>query len=145
MPRRLRVEIAGGVYHVFNRGVEKRDIVKDDVDRKAWFQLFSRAAIRCRWRVYAVVLMRNHFHVFLKTPDPNLSTGMHDIESSYATLFNKRHSRTGHLFESRFHSILVEGEGYGWSLSRYLHLNPCRAKIVSKPETFRWSTYRFFL
>jgi hypothetical protein len=70
---------------------------------------------------------------------------MHDLESGYATVFNKRHSRTGHLMQGRFQSTLVESEGYAWSLSRYVHLNPCRAKLVMKPETFRWSTYRFFL
>jgi putative transposase len=145
MSRRLRIEIAGGVYHVINRGVDRVNIVRDDRDRKEWFRLFDRVATRCGWRVFAVVLMSNHFHVFLKTPEPNLSTGMHGLESGYVTLFNKRHERTGPLFEGRFQSVLVESEGHAWSLSRYVHLNPCRAKIAAKPEAYHWSTYRFFL
>ena len=88
--------------------------------------------------------MTNHFHVFLKLTEANLSTGMHDLQSGYATYFNKRHQRPGALFEGRFKAIFVESEGHAWSLSRYLHLNPYRALGV-KPEHFRWSTYRHFL
>ena len=127
MPRRLRIELRGGVYHVINRGVDRTNIVRDDDDRHEWWRLFNRVALRCGWRVFAHVLMTNHFHVFLKLTATNLSTGMHDLESGYATLFNKRHGRTGALFEGRFKAVLVESEGHAWSLSRYIHLNPCRA------------------
>ena len=112
MPRRLRIEMPGGVYHVTNRGVDRTNIVRDDTDREQWYRLFTRAAIRCHWRVFAEVLMTNHFHIFLKTPEPNLSEGMHAIESGYATYFNKRHERHGALFQGRFHAVLVEQESH---------------------------------
>ena len=127
MPRRLRIELAGGLYHVTNRGVDRMNIVRDDDDRHEWFRLLNRVATRCGWRVFAHVLMTNHFHLFLKLHDPNLSSGLHDLQSGYATLFNKTHERTGPLFQGRFHAVLVESEGHAWSLSRYIHLNPCRA------------------
>ena len=145
MPRRLRIEFPGGVYHVTNRGVDRADIVRDECDRRDWFRLFQRVAMRCGWRVFAHVLMANHFHIFLKLTDRNLSTGMHDLEGGYATLFNKRRGRTGALFEGRFQAIFVESEGHAWSLSRYVHLNPCRAMLAARPESYHWSTYRFFL
>ena len=145
MARRLRLEIPGGVYHVTNRGVDRADIVRDDDDRREWFRLFHRVAVRCGWQVFAHVLMTNHFHVFLKIPEANLSSGFHDVTGGYATLFNKRHSRTGTLFQGRFHAVLVESEGHAWSLSRYVHLNPCRAGLARKPEDYRWSTYRHFM
>ena len=129
MPRRLRIEMVGGVYDVTNRGVDRRDIVRDDHDRHEWFRLFNRVATRCRWRVFAQVLMTNHFHIFLKITDLNLSTGMHALESGYATLFNKRHCRSGALFQGRFQVVLVESAGHAWSLSRYVHLNPCRDPV----------------
>ena len=127
MPRRLRIELPGGLYHVTNRGVDRMNIVRNDDDRSEWFRLLNRVATRCGWRVFAHVLMTNHFHLFLKLHEPNLSTGMHDLQSGYATLFNKNHDRPGPVFQGRFHAVLVESEGHAWSLSRYIHLNPCRA------------------
>lgn len=89
--------------------------------------------------------MTNHFHLFMKLNDANLSSGLHDVTSGYATLFNKRHGRSGALFQGRFHAVLVESEGHAWTLSRYIHLNPCRARLVTRPDDYQWSTYRFFL
>ena len=139
MPRRLRIELVGGLYHVTNRGVDHCDIVRDDDDRHEWFRLFNRVATRCGWRVFAHVLMTNHFHIFFKLTDLNLSTGMHALESGYATQFNKQHGRSGALFQGRFHAVLVESEGHAWSLSRYIHLNPCRALR----GRLRYQTYFF--
>ena len=145
MPRRLRIEMPDGVYHIMNRGVAKSDIVRNDQDRQDWFRLFQRVALRCGWRVFAHVLMTNHFHIFLRLTSANLSTGMHDLQSGYATLFNQRHDRDGVLFEGRFKALLVESERHAWSLSRYLHLNPCRSRLSARPEGYEWSTYRYFL
>jgi putative transposase len=145
MARRLRLDVPDGVYHVMNRGVLQSDIVVDDDDRRDWFRLFHRVALRCGWRVFAHVLMTNHFHIFLRLTSDNLSSGMHDLQSGYATLFDKRHERDGVLFQGRFRALLVEFSGHAWSLSRYLHLNPCRAHLVAQPEAYHWSTYRYFL
>ena len=145
MSRGRRIEFPGGLYHVMNRGVMKTNIVITDEDRHHWFRLFDRVATRCGWRVFAHVLMTNHFHVFLKLTSGNLSTGMHDLQSGYATVFNNNHHRDGVLFEGRFKALLVEDAGHAWSLSRYLHLNPCRSNLVKRPEAYEWSTYRHFL
>ena len=145
MARPLRIEMAGGVYHVTTRGWERRAVVRDDEDRASWLRLLDRVASRFDWRVYAWALMRNHWHLFLATPEPNLSRGMHDLNSGYATLYNRRHRRYGGLFQGRFKAILVQEEGYGWTLSRYVHLNPVRAGAVERPDQYRWSSYGHYL
>lgn len=145
MARSLRWSIVNGLYHVMNRGIERHDIVHDDVDRQEWMRLLNRVANRCEWRIFAYVLLDNHFHLFLKTPKPNLSAGMHDLQSGYAALFNQRHGRVGHLYQGRFKSVLVENEGHCWELSRYLHLNPVRAKLTGNPGSHEWSSYGYFL
>ena len=102
MPRKPRLNIPNGVYHVTQRGLEKRDIVRDDTDRKEWLRLFNRQATQCLWRVFAYALLDNYFHIFLRTPQPNLSDGMQAFLSGYATLFNKRYGRNGPFFQGRF-------------------------------------------
>ena len=110
-----------------------------------WVRLMDRVALRFGWRVFAWALMRNHWHLFLSTPEANLSRGMHDLNSGYASLFNRRHRRSGALYQGRFKAILVQEEGYAWTLSRYVHLNPVRAGAVQRPEQYPWSSYRDFL
>jgi putative transposase len=141
MARPLRIEMENGLYHVTARGWERRVIVDHDRDRGDWLRMLDRVASRCNWRIFSWVLMSNHFHLFLRTPEPNLSTGMHDLNSGYASLFNRRYRRTGSLFQGRFKAILVEDQTHAWELSRYVHLNPVRAKMVRLPEEYRWSSY----
>jgi REP element-mobilizing transposase RayT len=145
MSRPLRIEIENGIYHVSSRGWERRAIVTDDRDRQQWFELLDRVALRFGWRFFAWMLMDNHFHLFLKTPNADLSAGMHDLNSGYATWFNRRHRRSGSLYQGRFKAILVENESYAWTLSRYIHLNPYRAKMVKRPQDYGWGSYRYFL
>jgi REP element-mobilizing transposase RayT len=140
MSRPLRIEIANGIYHVTTRGLERHDIVRDDRDRRRWTEMLDIAATRHSWRVLAWVLMTNHFHLFLRTPDPNLSAGMHDLNSGYVTWFNTRHNRCGPLFQGRFHAVLVERDYHYWELSRYLHLNPVRAGLAERPEAYPWGS-----
>ena len=144
MARPLRIEMENGLYHVTSRGWERRGIVESDQDREDWLRLFDRVAKRSNWRVFSWVLMSNHFHLFLRTPEPNLSADMHDLNSGYASLFNRRHHRVGSLFQGRFKAILVEDETHAWELSRYVHLNPVRAKMVALPEDYHWRSYRFY-
>ena len=93
------------------------------------------------WRLHAFALMTNHEHLFLETPEPNLSAGMHLLNGSYTGYYNARHRRVGHLFQGRFKAHLVEEDGYFTEISRYLHLNPVRAKLVARPEQWKWSSY----
>jgi putative transposase len=145
MARPLRIDIPNGLYHVTSRGWERRVIMRDDEDRERWRRLLERVAVRCGWRVFAWALMNNHFHLYLRTPEANLSAGMHDLNSGYASVFNRRHRRSGSLFQGRFKAILVEDESHSLELSRYVHLNPVRAKLVARPKQFAWSSYREYL
>jgi hypothetical protein len=86
--------------------------------------------------------MTNHFHLVIQTADPNLSRGMQWLNGTYAAWFNRRHERAGHLFQGRFHAFIVEKESYFAELLRYVVLNPVRAKMVERPEQYRWSSYR---
>jgi len=140
MARPLRIEMADGVYHVASRGLERRRIVRDDRDRHRWLALLDEVARRRGWRVFAWALMGNHFHLFVRTPEPDLSAGLHDLNSGYATWFNRRHRRHGPLFQGRFKAILVEREHHYWELSRYVHLNPVRAGLVDDPREYGWGS-----
>jgi REP element-mobilizing transposase RayT len=142
MARPLRIEYPDAIYHVTARGIERRDIVADDRDRNKWLALLQRTVEAYRWHPFSFALMNTHYHLFVQTPDANLSTGMHYFNGSYAGYFNARHSRSGHLFGGRYKTVLVEGEGHWLELSRYIHLNPVRAGIVRKPEDWKWSTFK---
>ena len=141
MARPLRVEFAGAIHHVMSRGNARAAIVADDADRWRWLRLLERATLRHGWRVFTLALMDNHYHLFLQTPEPNLSLGLHQLNSGYATYFNARHRRVGHVLQGRFKSIVVEEHGYWLELSRYVHLNPVRAGLVSRPEDWPWCSY----
>ena len=142
MARPLRIEFAEALYHVTSRGNERRAIFRSDRDRRTFLTLLGEAVKRFRWSVTAYVLMTNHFHLVIQTPDPNLSRGMQWLNGTYAAWFNHRHNRAGHLFQGRFHAFLVEKEAYFAELLRYVVLNPVRAKMVERPEVYRWSSYR---
>ncbi len=119
MARPLRVELAGGLYHVMSRGNERRPIVRDDADRQRRLDWLQRTVEIYGWRLHAFVLLTNHEHLFLETPEPNLSAGMHLLNGSYTGYFNVRHRRAGHLFQGRFKAHLIEEEGYFTEISRY--------------------------
>jgi len=85
--------------------------------------------------------MNNHEHLYVETPAANLSAGMQHLNGSYTSYFNRRHRRIGHLFQGRFKAVLIENEGHYWEVSRYIHLNPVRAKLADRPEAWRWSSY----
>jgi putative transposase len=142
MARPLRLDFAGAVHHLTSRGNERRAIFRCDADRRQFLKLLGEASLRFRWCVTAYVLMTNHFHLVIRTPEANLSRGMHWLSGTYAAWFNKRHRRCGHLFQGRFHSFLVDEENYLVEVLRYVVLNPVRAKMVEHPADYRWSSYR---
>lgn len=141
MARPLRIEFPDAIYHVTSRGIERRAIVADRRDRERWLEQLARVVERHRWRLFAFALMDNHFHLFVQTPDANLSAGMRDLNGGYVSFFNARHERAGHLFQGRFKACLVEDEGYWLEVSRYVHLNPVRGGLAQRPEQWRWSSY----
>lgn len=142
MARPLRLEFAGALYHVTSRGNERRNIFRTDGDRKAFLGFLGQAATRFGWSITAWVLMTNHFHLVVQTAQPNLSRGMHWLNSRYAGWFNRVKKRSGHLFEGRFKSPLIEKETHFAEVLRYVVLNPVRAHMVERPEDYKWSSYR---
>jgi len=141
MARPLRIEFAGALYHVMSRGNERKAIVRDDADREKRLDWLRRTVETYGWRLHAFVLMTNHDHLFVETPEPNLSAGMQHLNGSYTSYFNRRHRRSGHLFQGRYKGHLIEEQGYFLEVSRYIHLNPVRAKMVARPEEYRFSSY----
>ena len=141
MARRLRLQYPGAIYHVMARGNGRQDIVCDDVDRGRLQDELGKAAIRCRWQIYAFAIMSNHLHIVLKTPEPNLSRGMQTFLSGYANVWSRRHKFCGHVFQGRYRTELVEDGTYLWPVTRYVHLNPVRAGLVEHPAAWAWSSY----
>jgi len=141
MSRPLRIQYPGALYHVISRGQERGAIVRDDADREKRLEWLRRTVETYGWRLHAFVQMTNHEHLFVQTPEPNLAAGMQYLNGSYTGYFNRRHGRSGHLFEGRYRGHLVEELGYYLEVSRYIHLNPVRAGIVDRPEKWRWSSY----
>lgn len=142
MARPLRLEFPGALYHVTVRGNERRPIFFSDTDRLGFLKLLGEATARFGWSITAWVLMTNHFHLVVQTPEPNLSRGMHWLNGKYASWINRKHRRCGHLFQGRFHSVLIEKDVHLAEVLRYVALNPVRAGIVPSPEAFAWSSYR---
>lgn len=142
MARPLRLEYPGAVYHVTSRGDARGDIFLDDGDRTAFLRVLAHAVERYAWRLYAYCLMGNHYHLLLETPEPNLSRGMRLLNGVYTQIFNRHHSRAGHVLQGRFKSIVVERERYLLELSRYIALNPVRSGFARSAVEWRWSSYR---
>ena len=141
MARPLRIQFPGAVYHVISRGNERKPIVRDDADREKRLDWLRRTVETYGWHLHAFTLMTNHEHLFVQTPEANLSAGMQYLNGSYTSYFNRRHRRAGHLFQGRFKGHLVEEEGYYLEISRYIHLNSVRARMVARPEDYPWSSY----
>lgn len=142
MARPLRLEHENAIWHLTARGNEQHDIFRDDVDRERFVLMLSQTVIRFGWKLISWTLMSNHYHLVVRTPDPNLSRGMHWLNGRYAQSFNRRHKRRGHLFQGRFHGVLVEKESHLFAVARYVVLNPVRAGMVADPADWRWSSYR---
>jgi REP element-mobilizing transposase RayT len=126
MARPLRVERRGGRYHASARGNERRNIFRDDTDRFHFLELLSDTPERFGARLHAYVLMDNHFHLLIETPEANLSRSMQWLGISYSMWFNKRHDRAGHLFQARFKACIVQDDAAWQEVARYVHLNPVR-------------------
>ena len=142
MSRPLRLEHANAVWHVTSRGNERKAVFGDDVDHERFLSILGRTVALFRWKLHAYVLMGNHYHLLLETPEPTLSRGMRQLNGIYSQAFNRRHRRAGHLFQGRFKAILVEKEAHLLELCRYAVLNPVRAGLVRHARDWRWSSYR---
>jgi len=141
MSRPLRLELAGGLYHVTSRGDGREDIYLPDADRLAWLDVFGQVCKRFNWVCHAWCQMTNHYHLLIETPEAKLSQGMRQLNGVYTQRFNRAHARVGHVFQGRYKAILVERDSYLLELARYVVLNPLRAGMVKRLETWPWSSY----
>ncbi len=142
MPRPLRVQFSGALYHVTNRGNGGHALFVDATDARHFLALLEELAAPLGWRFHAYCLMTNHYHFVFETPQPNLSAGMQALAARYTQDFNRRHGRDGALFRGRFHAILVERDAYLAPLARYVALAPVLAGLAPDAGAWRWSSYR---
>jgi REP element-mobilizing transposase RayT len=142
MARPLRLEFAGALYHVTSRGNRREMIYESDDDRRAWVSILDDVCKIFNWVCHAYCLMGNHYHLLIETPEGNLSKGMRQLNGVYTQVFNRQHSRVGHVFQGRYRAILVEKESYLLELCRYIVLNPVHAGMVRSASEWPWSSYR---
>ena len=150
MPRQLRLEYEGAIYHLLNRGDRREEIFRDDLDRQNFLATLGATCTKTSWQVHAYCLMSNHFHLVVETPRPNLVSGMKWLLGTYTMRFNRRHGLSGHLFAGRYKSLLVDGSASNYlrTVCDYVHLNPVRAGLTAPSETlesYRWSSYGEYL
>ena len=131
MPRQARIDAPGALHHIMCRGIERCEIFYDDTDRNSFIERFGRLVSQTKTVCYAWALLPNHLHLLLKTGNVPIATVMRRLLTGYVVTFNRRHRRTGHLFQNRYKSILCQEDSYLLELVRYIHLNPLRSGLVS--------------
>lgn len=142
MPRRLRVQYKDALYHVINRGNYRLPVFASVGAARSFEATLGEASAMHGWRIHAHVVMRNHFHLALETPRANLVEGMHWLESTFASRFNRFRSEHGHVFQGRYQALVIENAEALFRVINYIHLNPVVAKIVEagRVADFRWSS-----
>jgi len=141
MARPLRLSYENAFYHITARGNRREKIFYSDQDKKIFLEKLQKTLIKYSIICYAYCLMDNHYHLFIKTLQPNLSQGIHYLNASYANWFRNKYKIIGPILQGRFKSILVDADNYALVLSTYIHLNPLRARVVKQLEDYPWSSY----
>jgi len=144
MARRPRIEFEGAFYHVITRGNQRQKIFKDEEDLEKYLTILASYKERYKYFLYAYVLMSNHVHLLIETRVIPLSKIIQGINQSYTMYFNRKYRTVGHLFQGRYRGIICDKDAYLLSLIKYIHLNPLRARIVKKPEGYKWSSHRSY-
>jgi len=144
MSRPWRIEYEGALYHLLSRGNERSDIFMSDKDRSSFLDAVGEMSERFAIDVFAYVLMDNHYHLLVRTRRANLKKAMQWFGTTYTQRFNRRHFRSGHLFQGRYKSIIIQNDSYLLQLSYYIHRNPLRAGIVKRLAGYRWSSYNVY-
>lgn len=145
MARPLRILFEGAWYHVMNRGLERRAIFRSARDHGRFIDLLAEVSRRFGVEVHAFCLMGNHYHLLVRTPDPNLPEVMRHLDGVYTQKFNRAHGRDGPLLRGRYHGVLVQADRHLLCASRYIHLNPVEAGLVRDPADWTYSSFRAFL
>ena len=150
MARPLRIQYENAYYHVTCRGNARQNIFSTDADRSTFLDLLGRSVVIYQTEILAYVLMSNHFHLLVKTPLGNLQEFMRHFNISYTAWFNRRHRRSGHLYQGRYHSFLIDADNYFKEVSRYIHLNPVKITQASSKDVaarrkalraYAWSSF----
>lgn len=144
MPRKPREKSISGIYHCILRGINKQDIFFENQDYFKFLKILEKTKKLYQFKLYSYVLMPNHIHLEIKDENGKLSKIMQSMEISYASYFNQKYNRVGHLFENKFRSKAIETEDYMLNLQRYIHQNPQKARI-STTEEYRWSSYKEYI
>jgi REP element-mobilizing transposase RayT len=144
MSRAWRIEYEGALYHLMSRGNEGGNIFFEKNDRVKFLDTVGEMSERYDFDIFAYVLMDNHYHLLVRSRQANLKRAMQWFGTTYTQRFNRRHYRSGHLFQGRYKSIIVQNDAYLLQLSYYIHRNPVRAGIVKRLADYRWSSYRVY-
>lgn len=142
-----RVWYKGAAYHITARGNHRNDIFRDDEDFQYYLKVIEEALLyygNHNYQLICYCLMDNHVHLMIKTDDRPLANLISRISSIYTRYFNKKYNYIGHLFQDRYYSELIEDDKQMLETSRYVHLNPVKAKMVETPSEYRWSSYTMF-
>src|SRR5262245_16505086 len=142
MARDPRIRTAEQPYHVTSRGVRKLAVFEDDYDYAKFERLLEQVVKKRDWPVHTYCQMPNHFHLAFHTPAFDISEGMWWLNGVYARWFNRRHGYSGHVFEARFGTEIIESNAHLINVASYVPLNPVRAGLCCRPEDWRWSSYR---
>ncbi len=150
MARTIRIQYPGALYHVMCRGDRREAIFEGDGDREVFLETLGEVCGRTGFVIHAYVLMGNHYHLLLETPEGNLVAGMKWFQGTYTQRYNSRNRKTGHLFQGRYKAVPVESEGGSFArVATYIHLNPARAGLVDLATgslaDWRWSSYPAYI
>ena len=145
MARPQRVIFENAYYHVMNRGASRENIFCDEEDKKTFLETLSDACAQYKVEVHAYCLMDNHYHLLIKTPEANISRAMRHLNGVYTQRYNRRHGTDGALFRGRYKAILIDSDAYLLHLTKYIHLNPLSAKMVTQLEDYPWSSYLAYI
>ena len=141
MPRLARLDAPGVIHHLSIRGIERRNIFRDDQDRENFLQRMKGLVPETATACYAWALLSNHAHFLFRTGKVPLSSLMRRLLTGYVVSFNRRYKRNGHLLQNRYKSIVCQEDNYLRELVRYIHLNPLRAGIVRNLEDLNCYPY----
>lgn len=144
MGRSHRIEFEGATYHVIARGNNKECIFEEQKDKEYLLKLFKDIKQGMGFKVYAYVIMNNHYHFVIQIMDQPLYKIMHHIHNKYSKYYNNQYERVGHVFQGRYKALLIQDERYLLSVVRYVHHNPIKANICNKTDQYRWSSDIFY-
>jgi putative transposase len=145
MARPYRLQGEGYLYHITSRGDDRKRIYVSEYDYEKFLEYLLKAKEKYNFFIYAYCLMSNHYHLLIETKLSNLSRIMQYINTSYSVYYNKKRNRSGHVFQGRYKSMIIDGDSYFLELTRYIHLNPVRAGMSETPEVYKWSSFRGYM